>query len=126
KIGRRAAVSHYDLAQRTVIIDVLREVKPPFSPEEVCREFATLFKAYAIRTIAGDRYAGLWPVEQFSKFGIVYEQSAEPKSTLYLNLLPLINSGRIRLLDQQKSVNQLLGLERRTARGGRDSIDHSP
>ena len=120
-----AAISHYDLAQRTVIIDAMREVKPPFSPEEVCREFSTLFKSYGIRTIAGDRYAGTWPVEAFSKFGIVYEQSADPKSTLYLNLLPLINSGRIRLLHQQKSINQLLGLERRTARGGRDSIDHA-
>ena len=120
-----AAISHYDLAQRTVIIDAMREVKPPFSPEEVCREFSTLFKSYGIRTIAGDRYAGTWPVEAFSKFGIVYEQSADPKSTLYLNLLPLINSGRIRLLHQQKSINQLLGLERRTARGGRDLIDHA-
>jgi hypothetical protein len=30
------------------------------------------------------------------------------------------------LLDHPKAIQQLLGLERRTARGGRDSIDHSP
>ena len=33
---------------------------------------------------------------------------------------------RIELLDHPRALNQLLGLERRTARGGRDSIDHSP
>ena len=30
------------------------------------------------------------------------------------------------LLDHPKLVNQLASLERRTARGGRDSIDHRP
>jgi hypothetical protein len=41
-------------------------------------------------------------------------------------MLPLINSGRIELLDHPKSINQICGLERRVARGGRDSIDHAP
>ena len=54
------------------------------------------------------------------------EQSAEPKSSLYTNLLPLLNSYRIELLDHPRLVAQLCGLERRTARGGRDSIDHAP
>jgi hypothetical protein len=30
------------------------------------------------------------------------------------------------LLDNQRLISQLLSLERRTARGGRDSIDHPP
>jgi hypothetical protein len=45
---------------------------------------------------------------------------------LYLDLLPLINSRRIQLLDNPKLIAQLTGLERRTARGGKDSIDHPP
>jgi hypothetical protein len=45
---------------------------------------------------------------------------------MYVDLLPLINSRRIDLLDHTKLVNQLCSLERRTARGGRDSIDHPP
>ena len=73
----------------------------------------------------GDRYAGEWPVEQFARFNIRFEQAAKPKSDLYIDLLPLLNSRRIELLDQ-KLVAQLIGLERRTARGGRDSIDHGP
>jgi hypothetical protein len=43
---------------------------------------------------------------------------------LYLNLLPHLNSRTIRLLDHQRTVNQIASLERRTARGARDSIDH--
>jgi hypothetical protein len=38
----------------------------------------------------------------------------------------LLNSGRVELLDHKRLVAQLCGLERRTARGGRDSIDHPP
>ena len=51
---------------------------------------------------------------------------ARPKSDLYVDLLPLLNSRRIELLDHPRLVTQLCGLERRTARGGRDSIDHGP
>jgi hypothetical protein len=37
-----------------------------------------------------------------------------------------LNSGRAELLDEPRLASQLCGLERRTARGGRDSIDHAP
>ncbi len=47
-------------------------------------------------------------------------------SQLYQNLLPLLTSGRADLLDEPRLIAQLVGLERRTARGGRDSIDHPP
>jgi hypothetical protein len=36
-----------------------------------------------------------------------------------------LNSGRIELLDNQRLISQLAALERRTARSGKDSIDHS-
>lgn len=85
-----------------------------------------VLKDYRINKVIGDRYAGAWPVEQFGKFGIIYEQSAAPKSDLYRDFLPLVNSGRVRLLDHQKLVNQLCGLERRVARGGHNSFDHGP
>jgi hypothetical protein len=41
-------------------------------------------------------------------------------------LLPLINSRATDLLDSERLVAQLVGLERRTARSGKDSIDHPP
>ena len=43
-----------------------------------------------------------------------------------LDMLPALNSGRVELPPDDRLVNQLIGLERRTARGGRDSIDHAP
>ena len=79
-----------------------------------------------ISRIIGDKYAGIWPVEAFSRVGIHYEQSAKAKSDLYVDLLPLINSRRIELLDHDRCINQLCGLERRTARGGKGMIDHPP
>jgi hypothetical protein len=120
------AIGHLDFEKQIVVVDALREVKPPFSPEATVEEFCTLLQSYGVSTVSGDRYAGQWPVEQFAKFGCVYEQSAKAKPDLYTDLLPLLNSGRIELLDHPRLISQLTNLERRTARGGRDSIDHSP
>lgn len=60
------------------------------------------------------------------KQGVTYKPSDKPKSDIYRELLPLVNSGRAELLDNKKLRAQLEGLERRTARGGKDSIDHGP
>lgn len=120
------AIGHMPYAAETVVIDCLREARPPFSPEVVVKEFSETFKSYGITTVIGDRYAGEWPIEQFAKLGIRYEPSAKPKSELYIGLLPLINSCRVELLDDRRCIAQICSLERRTARGGRDSIDHPP
>ena len=55
-----------------------------------------------------------------------YELAEKPKSDLYGALLPLLNAGRAELLDLPRLAAQLIGLERKTARSGRDSIDHAP
>jgi hypothetical protein len=47
-----------------------------------------------------------------------------PQSDIYRDALPLFNAGRAQLLDLKRLINQLCSLERRTARGGRDLIDH--
>jgi hypothetical protein len=109
-----------------VVLDALREVKPPFSPEVTVSEFCALLKTYDVYSISGDRYAGEWPREQFRKWNVNYETCDKSKSELYVELLPLLNSKRVDLLDHPRLLNQLLGLERRTARSGRDSIDHPP
>lgn len=48
------------------------------------------------------------------------------KSDLYRELLPSILSQHVELLDHPRCLVQLCSLERRTARGGKDSIDHPP
>jgi hypothetical protein len=107
-------------------LDAIRERKPPFSPDDVVTEFATLLKSYGITRVLGDRYAGEWVKELFKARGITYEAAAKPKSDLYRDFLPLVNSKKTDLLDHPKLLQQLVGLERRTARSGKDSIDHAP
>jgi hypothetical protein len=109
-----------------VVIDALRERRPPFSPDDVAAEFAALLKAYRVTTVHGDRYAGEWPRERRRAHDIGYEPAEKPKSDLYRDLLPLINARKIDLLDDKRLLSQLIGLERRTARSGKDSIDHGP
>jgi hypothetical protein len=108
------------------ILAAIREVRPPFSPESVVAEFATLLKTYRVFTVLGDRYAGQWPAERFTVHGITYLAAAKPKSDIYRDFLPAVNGRRVELLDHPKLIAQLCSLERRTWRGGRDSIDHPP
>jgi hypothetical protein len=118
------AIAHKEGA--TAILDLVREVRPPFSPEAVAEEFADALKRYRITKVCGDRYGGEWPREQFRKHGVNYECSEKTKSELFVDLLPLINSRGVDLLDSDRLVHQMVALERRTSRGGRDSIDHPP
>lgn len=118
------AVSHAEGGR--VVLDATREIRPPFSPEGVVLEFARLLSSYGVASVTGDRYAGEWPREQFRKCGISYEVSDLPKSGIYVELLPVLNSRKLVLLDNDRLVNQIAGLERRTARSGKDSIDHAP
>ena len=67
-----------------------------------------------------------WVVEQFRKVGIHYRHAAKTKSELCLEALPQMNFHGFRLLDHSTLVNQLLNLERRTSRIGKDTIDHAP
>jgi hypothetical protein len=119
------AVGHRDEAGRA-ILDLLRERRPPFSPQAVVEEFAEILLGYNCRRVTGDRFAGQFPAETFRAFGVDFALSEKPKSDLYRDFLPLANSGKVELLDHQRMTAQLSGLERRTARGGKDSIDHPP
>ncbi len=109
-----------------VVLDALREVRPPFSPDVVCKDFAAILHNYNVRRIQGDRYAGAWPTERFAAHGVTYEPSVLVKSDIYGALLPLLNARRVELVNDARLKRQLLGLERRTARSGKDSIDHAP
>lgn len=119
------AISHLE-ADRPML-DLLREVRPPFSPESVVAEFCETLAAYRVKRVQGDRYAGEWPREQFRKRGVRYDPADKTASQLFLELLPLINGVRVGLLDHQRLVDQLIGLERRTSFGtGRDTVGHAP
>jgi hypothetical protein len=109
-----------------IILDLLREVRPPMSPEGVTADYADDLRRYGLHKVTADRWGASWVEERFAVEGIRCDQSADPKSTIYGSFLPLLNSGRVRLLDSARLVAQLVGLERKAARGGRDNIDHGP
>lgn len=117
-----AVVGHAE--GRTVVVDAIREILSPHDPESAVDEFVSLFKAYNIRKTNGDAYAAKWSSQAFEKRKIEYKHSELATSQLYLNILPHINSKTIKLLDNPCAINQFAGLERRTSRGGRDTITH--
>jgi hypothetical protein len=116
-----AAVAHI-AEDGTVILDATFERTAPFDPSNVVREVAQLAEQYGVETVRGDNYAPMWVTEAFAKQGLSYEQSKLSRSEIYLNLLPLLTSGRASLLDVPRLAIQLSSLERRASRAGRDSV----
>jgi len=108
----------------TAVLDCVREARPPFNPDTVTEEYCELLTRYGITTVVGDRYAGTWPASRFAAYGITYQVAGQTKSEIYRDLIPLLTSGRARLLDLPRLRDQFLALERRPTRGGKDSIDH--
>lgn len=87
--------------------------------------------------MVGDNYSAEWTKAAFETRGIRYtrcttnpwsqdlrSQVAKPKSQLYLELLPRLQSQEVQLLDHPVLIEQLAQLERRTRVGGRDTVDH--
>jgi Phage Terminase len=121
-----AAVAHVHKDGERLVIDAIRATKPPFDPAVVTKEFSGFLKLYGVTGVFGDNYGGEWPKAEFAKNGINYELSELHKSDLYLNLIPVLCSRKVELLDNEKLKNELRRLERRRGRSGRDTIDHPP
>lgn len=114
------------------VLDKVIEWIPKFDPELVSAEVAAACKDYRISSVTGDAYGGEWPRDPLKKKQIAYTVSERNRSELYLDFLPVVNSGRCQLLDAtgnktaKRGVNQLVNLERRTGRSGKDAVDHPP
>jgi len=119
------AIAHAE-ASGKVVLDVLRERRPPFQPKAVVAEYADLLKAFRVAEVGSDRYAGEWVPDAFGEKGIAVRGSELTASELYVNFLPLIANGTVELLDLKRLAGQLTGLERRTRAGGKDLITHYP
>ena len=57
--------------------------------------------------------------EPFRRHGISYEVCKQPKSDLFRDMLPLLNSGHIILPRHERLIAQIVGLERKVSRAGR-------
>jgi hypothetical protein len=105
------------------VLDVIREIKAPFNPIEAVAEFCATMKQYGITRCNGDRYGAEWITSAFDQHGVFYEPAGQSRSELYLNFLPMANSGTVALLSNDRMRRQFLSLERRTGRA-RDTVDH--
>ena len=107
-----------------VVLDLVREVVPPFQTNAVAAEFAETMRRYGVSRAVSDRVGLGWVSQAFYDEGIMLQYSARTKSEIYLAALPLLGNGSVQLLDVPRLKSQILNLERRVARGGHESVDH--
>jgi len=116
------AIGHKE--NNRMVVDLIRATRGV--PAVITEEYAAVMKSYSVRQVHSDKYAGSWPADEFLKHGITIEYSPKPRSELYLDALPAITSGRVELPPCEKLIVQFAGLERKTSKQGRDSVNHAP
>ncbi|WP_298106321.1 hypothetical protein [Bradyrhizobium sp.] len=112
--------------QGIAVLDCVVEIPPPFNPMEAIAQVAAVLREYGVTETEGDAYAAGFNSEAFAACGITYRSTARDRSAIYTDALPLFTSGRVRLIDNRKMINQFAALERRTSSSGRDRVDHGP
>ena len=120
-----AALAIAHLEDKIATLDCVREMRPPFDPHAAVASFVETLTSYRVHTVVGDKWATGFVEAAFKERKIAYKQAEKTKSQLYGELLPLANSRRISLLDNERLATQLTLLERRVSSGGRDSIERA-
>jgi hypothetical protein len=120
------AIAHREFDQiGTVHLDLVRERKPRFVPRDVVGEFAQILKLYNVREVQGDKFAGSFHADEWQRNGIRFKPCDRTTSENYLHALPMLLSGRARLLDNATLRTQLAGLERKVQAGSRETVTHA-
>ena len=120
------AIAHREMhnGAMRVVVDLVYERRAPFNPSEAVDEIVALLRRYKISKVEGDNYGAELTAELFRKRGVEYRTSKRDKSEIFLELLPLMRSGEVLLLDHARAIAQFAGLARRTLPGGKDKVDH--
>jgi len=116
------AIGHRGSGQ-TAVLDVVRERKPRFVPAAVVAEFAQLLKSYGISEVQGDGFAGGFHSDEWRRNGITFTPSEHTTSENYLFLLPMLLSGRVRLINNATLRHQIASLERSVV-GTKERVTH--
>jgi hypothetical protein len=119
-----AVVIAHKLGDR-VVIDAVRESRPPFAaPDVINNILVPLCKSYSISTVTGDDWAAELLKGLIRNAGLGYNKVAKNKSQLYLDpCLSLLNAAKLDLPRHDRLISQFCQLER-TVRGGHEYIDH--
>lgn len=113
------SIAHRDYAKGLQVQDVLREVRPPFVPEIVVREFAELAKRYGVTTVYADQFAyglhaGLWDA---TRTGVRLAEAKHNTAENFLRLLPSLLAKKVLFLDSKVQRSQFASLERHMMSG---------
>ncbi|MDW7759452.1 MAG: hypothetical protein SCM96_02310 [Acidobacteriota bacterium] len=119
-----AAVASRNPVTGRIVVNAVREKRPPFSPEAVTADFAEFFRGYRVSTVTCDHWGGEWVCEIWRKNGFRVEASKLSASEIYVAFLALVASGKVELPDNVRLKTQLLQLERRVRPGGKDQVTH--
>ncbi|WOH55046.1 hypothetical protein [Bradyrhizobium sp. BWC-3-1] len=114
-------IAHQEGGKSVVDVVESQAGAPPFNPRQAVIKFANELRAYKIRSVTGDNYAGNTFKVDFEELGIGYTSCRLPKTELYEQMEPRLNAGEIELPDLPKLQEQALGL---VVRGTR--VDHLP
>jgi len=117
------AIAHADEGRG--VLDCVIERRPPFNPLDVLTTlFAPALQRYGISTVVGDQVSKGFVEAALAVNGIRFQLATWDKSRIYLQLLNLVNSRAVELLDVSVLRLQLLALQRYAMSGGKDRIDH--
>jgi hypothetical protein len=112
-------IAHRDYEKGLQIQDVIREVRAPFVPEVVIKEFAELAKRYGITTVYADQFAfglhaSLW---EGTHTGVRLAEAKYNTTENYLRLLPSLLAKKVRFLDSKTQRGQFGSMERHMMSG---------
>ena len=119
-----AAVGHREGEHN--VIDACRRWPSPHNPVAVAVEVAAFLKSYELSVATADQYGAEIAASVYREAGVTLIPSEFNRSEAYLHALPLFTSGRIEIPDEPTLRAELLTLERRTGRSGKDAVDHPP
>ena len=110
------AIAHRE-ADDTVVLDVLRERRPPFIPRDTVKEFADL-----VKSVHGDDFARGFHDTLWKDNGIRFEDKKFTTSDNYLHLLLKLLAKQVRFIDSATLRSQLASLERHVPASGFEII----
>lgn len=119
-----AAVAHR--FRDRVIVDACRRWPSPHDPVAVAGEVAAFLAGYGLSSAVADQYGAELSRSIYREAGISLDVAEVNRSEAYLAVLPMFASGRIEIPDEPRLRMELLALERRTGRSGKDAVDHCP
>jgi len=116
------AISHYDKDSKKAVVDCVRSWATKNS-EAIMAEINSLRKAYNLRAVAIDKYAGGWCRQALEKLGL--EVTVRPSlPDVYVNFKSLVIAGRVSLPINRELRDGLIQTQAYYSRSNTLSIGH--